>query len=217
MTKSLALLPVFLLFAIMANLAYGQGLTPDEIDFSTIDGWDDLRSCLKDRLNDIAEDVGCTEDDDFYYTNGCLCRPSTLGSAVQIIQEKTMDDCQNTDDKNLAKTILLNWCSSKGYTSVATPASQASATGGSSYPVTTTVTQGATSTVAAGSVVTRTVAVGSGVTRTVAGGSDPTSTVFVGSSSSMNSPCGLLYIGISAAVLVAASCLSVHWLTSGSL
>ena len=138
MGRTSPLLIVIFSFIILLRQAVAQAVDPDVVDFSTIDGYDDLRECVQNRLYWIGGDVGCSTNADGYYTNACLCRPSTLGSAVQIIQQKTMEDCENIDDKNIAKTILLNWCSSKGYTSVVTPIVLPSLTGG--YTVTATVT-----------------------------------------------------------------------------
>ena len=141
-------LSLLLLLGAFVRHTITQEVDPDIVDFSTVNDWDDLKACVQNRLNWIAGDIGCSEKGYDEFTNGCLCRASNLGSAVQIIQEKTMEDCQNIDDKNEAKTILVNYCKSKGYTSIVTPVVQASATGG--YTVTATVTQLATSTVVKG-------------------------------------------------------------------
>ena len=140
---------LYFLLSLLLSLrqANSQAVDPNAADFSTVDGYDDLRHCVQNRLENIGFDVDCPWNHG-YSSTACLCRPSTLGSAVQVIQEKTMEDCQNIDDKNLAKNILLNFCASKGYTSVVTPV-VASATGG--YTVTATVTQISTLAASAGS------------------------------------------------------------------
>ena len=140
---------LFLLGALVGHTV-AQQLDPDLVDFSTVNGWDDLKACVQYRLDWIAYDVGCSETEggtyDYQdYTNGCLCRASNLGSAIEIIEEMTMEDCENIDDTNMAKTILVNYCKSKGYTSIVTPVVHVSATGG--YTVTATVTQPVTSTI----------------------------------------------------------------------
>ena len=134
--------PLSLLFLLEAftGLIVAQEVDPDIVDFSTVDGWKDLKACVQQRLNSIAGDIGCASSSfSGEWTNGCLCRPSNLGSAIQVIQQETMEQCQNIDDKNEAKTILVNYCKSKGYTSIVTPVISVSSTGG--YTVTATVTQ----------------------------------------------------------------------------
>lgn len=130
----------FLPFLILLlRKADSQALDPNVADFSTVDGYDDLTNCVQECLGGIGIYVDCSLNAVGHYTNACLCRPSTLSSAVTIIQQKAEEQCQNSDDKNVAKTVLLKYCASKGYTSVVTPGVLPSSTGG--YTVTATVTQ----------------------------------------------------------------------------
>ena len=140
------LLSLLFLQGVILGQTIAQEVDPNIVDFSTVAGWDDLKECVQDRLIWIGGDIGCSTNSNGEYTIGCLCRPSNLGSAIGIIEEKTMEDCQNIDDKNEAKTILVNYCKSKGHTSIVTPVISVSSTGG--YTVTATVTQLATSNVA---------------------------------------------------------------------
>lgn len=101
-----------------------QQIASDTIDFSTIEIWDDLRSCLKDVFNtcgflggcrdNVALEVGCQ-------TNACLCRASTLGEAVGDASNLAISYCSNYDDQSSATSILTSYCSVRGYTSIVAP------------------------------------------------------------------------------------------------
>ena len=106
-----------------------QEVNPDIVDFSTVDDWDDLEICVQNRLVEIARDVGCTQNSRGESTNTCLCRPDLLTSAIQIIQEKAMEECHNIEDKIIAKFILVNYCKSKGFTALIITAVPPSTTG----------------------------------------------------------------------------------------
>ncbi|KAJ3578501.1 hypothetical protein NPX13_g2065 [Xylaria arbuscula] len=118
--------------------ASAQAISDDSIVYTTLSGWNDMRACARcpfqvnfsicgagDVLNDV---LGCQ-------TNACLCRPSTLGEAVEVIDEKVISLCSNYDDQSTATDFLLRYCSEHGYTSVETAA--ASPTGASLTAITT--------------------------------------------------------------------------------
>ena len=107
--------------------------TADDIDFTSEPGYVDLKSCIQNRLDSIGWDIGCQ-------TRTCLCHPSTLASAVNLIQKYTKDDCENADDVAMAKKYLLQYCAVRGSSTTAiTPSTLPSSTGEST--VTVTVTQ----------------------------------------------------------------------------
>lgn len=100
-----------------------QAIDPDNINFKTISGWKDLRSCLQHVFDgcygyvcagNVAGSVQCV-------TNACFCRPSTLGAAIQAARDQALKECQNLDDQPQAETIVVDYCASKGYTSIVSP------------------------------------------------------------------------------------------------
>jgi FtsH-binding integral membrane protein len=154
-----------------------QQIESDTIDFTTIQIWDDLRSCLKDVFNtcgflggcrdNVALEVGCQ-------TNACLCRASTLGEAVEDAMDLSMSYCSNYDDQSSATSILTSYCSVRGYTSIVAP---------------TIVTTGASTVTITTAESTETVTATATVTTAV-----PTETVIV-SSSALLSAGGFLFWG----------------------
>lgn len=62
----------------------------------------------------IQQVVECT-------TNACLCRPDTLGSAEQSLSSEASRLCSDFQDISTATSILLSYCSAKGYTSIIQP------------------------------------------------------------------------------------------------
>jgi hypothetical protein len=96
-----------------------QAIDPDLVVWTTISQWQDLRACVQGALNGnwnpgIQHMVGCS-------TNACLCRPDTLGSAEQSLSSEVSTLCSDVQDISTATSILLSYCSAKGYTSIIQP------------------------------------------------------------------------------------------------
>lgn len=103
-----------------------QAINPDLVVWTTISQWQDLRICVQGALAgagavgfffgnpSIQQVVGCT-------TNACLCRPDTLESAEQTLSSEASSSCSDVQDISTATSILLAYCSAKGYTSIIQP------------------------------------------------------------------------------------------------
>jgi hypothetical protein len=128
------------------HLVIAQAIDPDIIDFTKISGWKDLRVCLQGCFlafhPPVQETAGCT-------TNACLCRPSTLGLAIQAASDCALKGCQNLDDQVTARKIVIDYCAAKGYTSIVSPTVLQSSTG--AFTVTVIHSATATQTVVASS------------------------------------------------------------------
>lgn len=104
--------------------AQAQAIDPDNINFKSISGWKDLRGCLQYVFDACYGSWGCHENvagSVQCLTNACLCRPSTLGAAIQAARAQALKECQNLDDQAQAETIVVDYCASRGYTSIVSP------------------------------------------------------------------------------------------------
>jgi hypothetical protein len=107
------------LFLLYLRHVDAQAINPDLVVWTTIAPWPDLRSCLQYSLNgygfpSIQGQVGCS-------TNACLCRPDTLGLAEQSLSSIVQQECSDLQDISTATSILVSYCSAKGYTSIIEP------------------------------------------------------------------------------------------------
>lgn len=122
------------------QLAAAQAIDPDTIVFTTMSLWKDLRVCLQKCFDgfgngyagNVADDVGCS-------TNSCLCRADTLGEAIIDVQSRASVSCSDIQDETSATSILIAYCSGKGYTSIVQP-TILQTTGASTVTVTTPAT-----------------------------------------------------------------------------
>lgn len=110
MRRGPPLLFLIVRFIIYLHLTSAQVADLDKVDFTTLDGFEDLKVCIQFQLGLMADDTECD-------TNGCLCRRGSLDSALQTIQRRTSLWCQSADDGDLAKIFVLDYCKSKGYAS----------------------------------------------------------------------------------------------------
>lgn len=126
------------LFLLSVHPVDAQAINPDLVVWTTISQWPDLRSCVQVCFDgdvydpSIESQVGCQ-------TNACLCRPDTLGSAEQSLSSAVLNECSDIQDISTATSILISYCSAKGYTSIITPTILA-ATGTCTQVPTATVT-----------------------------------------------------------------------------
>lgn len=125
-----SMLFLILFFVIVLQLASAQAGDLDNVDFITIEGFYDVRTCVQNSLNEMVLLFGCRRDSYGYRFNSCFCRHSGLDLALQIIQEETFQDCQNADDANLARIMLLDYCKSKEHVSGVSSVTLPSSTGG---------------------------------------------------------------------------------------
>jgi hypothetical protein len=124
-TKRSSFIRLLAWLVLSTSRVLAQAVDGDKIDFTTLDGWIDLRSCLQGCFTGygaIQNQVGCQ-------TNVCLCRASTLGEAVPEVANKAFSDCSNLDDKTSAISVLTAYCAGKGYTSIISPTLLSSETG----------------------------------------------------------------------------------------
>lgn len=124
------LLFAFLRVFVFVVSVQSQAIDPDTIDFSNIKIWKDLRSCLQSVFNyyPIQWEIGCG-------TNACLCRPDILGLAIVDAAALAMSRCSDIQDQSSATSIVIAYCSTRGYTSIVYP-SVVSTTGASTVTVT---------------------------------------------------------------------------------
>ncbi|KAF3938999.1 hypothetical protein ABW19_dt0205013 [Dactylella cylindrospora] len=112
-----------------AALVGSQAVPNNDINFSTVSIYGDLKRCLKAvfvldyGVNDgtVQRKIGCE-------TNECLCRPDTLEQAITTAGSMALSQCSNSNDKLSATSILTEYCSEKGLGgAVATPTDDAGA------------------------------------------------------------------------------------------
>jgi len=104
------------LVCLLTPPAKPQAIDTDKIDYTIMPGYTNLRGCVIWCFGWRTQDaVGC-------YTNACLCRPSTLYTALQSFRACATEGCQNLDDVNEGTTVIKDYCIRKGYTSgIGTP------------------------------------------------------------------------------------------------
>lgn len=107
---------VLLLAILLLSPSNAQAVKPDIINFSTIGNWADLKTCLQKCFGSygIQYTMECK-------TNACLCRPDTLGDAIEKVYLQAFSSCSAIQDQMLATSILINYCSVQGSTSIIKP------------------------------------------------------------------------------------------------
>jgi hypothetical protein len=109
---------ILLLLASSVDLAASQAVKADNVDFSTMEIWRDLKSCVQCLLQTCSNNVVVSEG---CYTNACICRDSTLGGVVPKISSRVLSLCSNFDDASTAVSVMTAYCASQGYTAIVEP------------------------------------------------------------------------------------------------
>jgi hypothetical protein len=129
-------LMIFSLLLILLHYVNAQPGTADKINFDTMPAWPDLCGCVQvcfDRgwyVSPVYRVVQCG-------LNACLCRPDILSQGIAYLSSEVLVQCLDTQDQSIAVSVLLSYCSAKGYTSAPVAVS---ATTTDAYTATSTVT-----------------------------------------------------------------------------
>ncbi len=109
-----------------------QAIDPNLIDFTTVPQWPDLPQCLVDIFYYTSNPIrqGCRN-------NICLCEPERLGKGIDLAEDQAISSCSYLNDREKAKTVFKQYCSSHGKTVIATPITLSSS-GASTVTVTVT-------------------------------------------------------------------------------
>jgi len=115
---------LWLLANLVAFLIHGinsQAIDPDLVVWTTVAGYSSWTTCLKQTLAGAGYNYKAIE----YYVgcevNSCLCRPNLLGKGIGILADRVLSRCSDFQEQSSATSILIAYCSAKGYTSILPP------------------------------------------------------------------------------------------------